>query len=282
MRIGLIDHHLENFHANTFVDLLKDGQVGHDVEVVAAYEKAPLPGDWCAEHQIRRASSPAEVVAASDAILLLAPDNVDSHPKLSREALESGKPLVVDKFLAPSPAEAEQMVAIARKAGTPLFSSTAVRFAAELDALSVGGRAVSGRGFGAWPGYAIHTIQPVLKLLGAPVARVIDTGGAPYARTVTIETVEGVRGLVDVRPNVPHDVALWQFGVQRGDGASEVEVRDLAGFYAGFLRAAVEFARTGISPVPDEEMLDVVRVLDYAERSRQAGRQWYDGTEAAR
>ncbi|MGB9693151.1 MAG: hypothetical protein ACPL7D_13400, partial [Candidatus Sumerlaeaceae bacterium] len=70
MRIGFIDHHLANFHADTFVRLLRSGCYGA-VEVVAAYEVKPFgEEDWCAKQGVQRANSAEEVVAESDAVMV--------------------------------------------------------------------------------------------------------------------------------------------------------------------------------------------------------------------
>ena len=84
MKIGFIDHHLNNYHANKFLSIIRDGKAGPDLEIVAAYESDPTGEDWCEKNNVKRVQSAAEVVELSDAIIVLAPDNVESHLALSK------------------------------------------------------------------------------------------------------------------------------------------------------------------------------------------------------
>src|SRR5688500_3318211 len=131
MKVGFIDHHLNNYHANKFLSIFREGKAGGDIEVVAAYESTPEGDDWCAANNVPRAKSAAEVVEKSDAIIVLAPDNVDAHLELSREALQSKKPVLIDKILAKSVEDARKIVTDAQTAGTPIMSSSSLRFSVE-------------------------------------------------------------------------------------------------------------------------------------------------------
>src|SRR5690349_4750508 len=106
MRIGFIDHHLNNFHANKFLTLLHGPLAELGARVVAAWESDPAGDDWCAKNDIPRLESPEAVAAQADALMVLAPDNVDAHLGLCRTVFPAGKPCLVDKFLAPTLAEA--------------------------------------------------------------------------------------------------------------------------------------------------------------------------------
>ena len=217
MKIGFIDHHLNNYHADVFLKLLRGETEGGDAEVALAYECAPAGDDWCAKNGVARAASAAEVVAGSDAVIVLAPDNIGEHLKLSREALASGKPTLIDKMLSTSLEDARAIVALAAKGGTPIMSSSSLRFAVEVEeiAAKAGGRAdaVFARGFGKFPGYSIHSIAPALRLLGGRrIRRVIDTG-ADSVRLVTLD--DGVRRtLIEVRESENQQEATpWAVGV---------------------------------------------------------------------
>src|SRR5690242_3502613 len=128
-KIGWIDHHLYTHHSQVFYPLIHE-EVGQGrFEIAAAYEsdRDPAQGDWCAEHGISRAGSPAEVVEASDVIIVCSPNNPEAHLELSRVALASGKPVYVDKYLAHTVEDAREMVEIAREHNTPLMTSSSLR-----------------------------------------------------------------------------------------------------------------------------------------------------------
>src|SRR5689334_15132357 len=102
LRVGMVDHHLNNWHADTFLKLLRGPLADEQVEVVAAWESDPIGDDWCAKNGVRRADSIEDAIGGTDAVLLLAPDNIDVHLKLAEAVLPAGKPTLIDKFLAPN------------------------------------------------------------------------------------------------------------------------------------------------------------------------------------
>lgn len=277
-KVGFIDHHLQNYHADVFHRILVETLGRDSVEICAAYECAPAAGeDWCAAHHVPRAATPEEVVAKSDAILVLAPDNFDVHLTLAREALASGKPVFVDKLLAETVADAQAMVKLAESHGTPIMSSSALRFASELEQLlaALGGpvESVFSSGFGNWAGYGIHTLAPALRVLGRPVQRVCDTGDA-HARLVTLDAGD-VRAFIEVRSAENQQEAVpWQVGILSGNRYHVATVTRYEEFYENLMRAVLEFFRTRVSPIPVTEMLDSVAVLRGAEESAAKDGAW--------
>jgi hypothetical protein len=278
MKIGFIDHHLQNYHADVFHRLLVERIGQGSVEICAAYECAPVAGeDWCATHRVPRAATPGEVVAKSDAILVLAPDNFEAHPILARAALASGKPVFVDKLLAETLADAEAMLELAERHATPIMSSSALRFAVELEELLTGltgpVEAVFSRGFGNWLGYGIHTLAPALRVVGRPVVRVCDTGDS-HARLVTLDAGD-VRAFIEVRTAENQQEAVpWQVGILSANRYHVATVTRYEEFYQNLMRAVLEFFRTRVSPVSTTEMLDSVAVLRGAEESANQDGAW--------
>lgn len=280
LRIGFVDHHLNNFHANKFLSLLHGPLADQDARVMLAWESNPTGEDWCAKNGIRRAESAEAVAKECDVVMVLAPDNIDAHLGLCQKVFPAGKPALVDKFLAPSVREAREIVELAKKHGNRIFSASSLRFAVELkDAL----KEVSGtpsdayaRGMGAWGGYGVHTLSLAIGALGADVKRLIDTGKGGTA-AVTLDYADGRRAWVDVRDAANMWEALpWSFGIRSGEKYVTRTVKDFDGFYANLMREAVAFFKTGKSPVSTEEMLKVVAILEGADKSRANGGTWID------
>ncbi len=265
MRVGIIDHHLANFHADTFLRLLRSGKYA-DVEVVAAWEmEAVGEEDWCKKQSVQRGATPEEVVAQSDALMVLAPDNFEVHRDLACMAVAAGKPVFVDKFLAPTLGEARDIVEAAARAGAPLMSSSALRFAVEVEELLGGigapGRTFFARGMGNWEGYGVHTVAMAFRAVeGNRLVRVRDVG-KEEDHLVVLDFGERL-GSVEVRQaSNQYEVLPWQLGVRIGDRYAVATVKDYEAFYARLIDAVVEFFRTGQSPTSVGEMLDVVAVL---------------------
>ena len=135
IKVAFIDHHLKNWHADTFVRLLRGPLADEQVEVVSAWESDPAgEEDWCAKQGIRRADSIEDAVREADAVVVLAPDNVEDHPKLCAAVLPFGKITMIDKFLAHTYEEAKEIVDLAARHDAPIFSSSSLRYAVELEA----------------------------------------------------------------------------------------------------------------------------------------------------
>ena len=76
----------------------------------------------------------AEAVRPADAVIILAPNDVGEHLKLAAWTLPAGKPTLIDKFLAPTVKEAKEIVSLSKRHNAPIFSSSSLRYAVELEA----------------------------------------------------------------------------------------------------------------------------------------------------
>ena len=182
MKIAMLDYQLTNSHFKKFYSLLTGKVGGGDVTFVGAHELEPTEQGrkWCEENKVPYSESAEELIAQSDAVLALAPNNPEKHLELAGPALASGKPLFLDKLLAATPDHAEEIVRVAKKSNTPLMSASALRFAVELEELDKklkeDREGVFARGYGKFPIYGVHTITLALRYFGPKVSRVIDTG----------------------------------------------------------------------------------------------------------
>lgn len=277
-RVGFIDHHLNNFHANTFLKLLREDLADEGVEVVAAWESSPIGEDWCRNNGVERKSSIAEVIANVDAVLVLAPDNLADHLALCEQVLPAGKPTFIDKLLSPDLEHAQKIVEMAQKYGTPIMSSSALRFAVELEAMRPKLEGVISesfaRGMGEWMGYGVHTLALLMGLMGTGAKRIADIGTAS-SRVLAIDYADGRRATVEVRDcENMWNVFPWVFGAKVGNTYHVDTVKDFTGFYRNLMSATAKFLKTGHSPVSQEEALEVVRILNAGNRSQQAGGAW--------
>ncbi len=278
LRIGFVDHHLNNFHANTFLRLLHEDLAAEGARVVAAWESHLTGEDWCAKHGVERKGSIAEVVGVVDAVMVLAPDHLADHLALCEQVLPAGKPTFIDKLLSPSLADAQKIVALAQQHGTPITCSSALRFAVELEAMlpQLGGTPSEAfaRGMGEWMGYGVHTVALVVGLMGTGAVRVADVG-TPSSRFLAIEYADGRRATVEVRDSENMwNVFPWTFGAKVGNTYHVETVKDYNGFYRNLMQMVVRFFQTGQSPVTAQEALEIVHILDASNRSQQAGGAW--------
>jgi hypothetical protein len=114
---------------------------------------------------VTRCRTIEEVCEKSDAIIILAPSNPETHLGYAEKILPFGKPTYIDKTFAPTPKEAKAIFELGEKYGTPFFTTSALRYATELDDIKDPKFLNVWGGGGNFPEYSIHQIEMVIKLM---------------------------------------------------------------------------------------------------------------------
>ncbi len=175
-KIGFIDYYVSEWHANNYPIWMKEicEKTGDEFTVAYAWAEldiSPVDGrstdEWCKEFGAEKCETIAEICEKSDFIIILSPSNPEKHLGYVREAFKCGKPTYVDKTFSPNYAEAVEMFDIAKQYGTPFFSTSALRYATELD--SVGNPDLFETwGYGAtFNEYSVHQIEMVVKTMNS-------------------------------------------------------------------------------------------------------------------
>lgn len=280
MRLAFLDHHLANFHADTFHRLLGSTHADRGIELIA-YETDPTPGgDWCAERGVTRAASLSDAVDRADALLVLAPDNLDTHLATAREVIPSGKPVVFDKLLALDPAEAWQIVELAEQHDARIFSGSALRYTAEADELLDGVAPdriedAFARGYGAWDHYGIHTLSLAVRLGGHGVTRMRDCG-TEDSRLLVLDHGQR-RTLVDCRSgDNAADELGWTGGVKVDGQWRTTRVSDANAFYTNLLGHYLDFLAGAAPESTPEQLARIVGMLAGSRTSLANDGAWVD------
>jgi predicted dehydrogenase len=263
-KIGFIDLFIDEWHANNYPKMIRESRFKDQFEVAFAWEEAPKGGkplaDWCREQNVAPAASIAEVVKQSDAIIVLAPSNPEVHERLAKIPLRSGKPVYVDKPFAPGLKAAGRIFAQAEKHGTPVFSSSALRFGSGIGTIvgELAGPAnfASTRGGGrSFEEYGIHQVEMLVMMMGTDVARVMQCG-AKGAEVLVVEYADGRRGTVNFVDGYP-----FQAECRRPDG-KRFAAEKMDDFFPRFIDAMLDFFVTGNPPVPKAQTLAVAAILE--------------------
>jgi predicted dehydrogenase len=204
IRVGLIG--LDTSHASTFTSILHNPNDPFHIpgaRVVAAYpggspdmpisisRVAGFANELRDTYRVRIMDSPEDVAEVCDLVFILASDG-RVHPALFRTVAGRGKPVFVDKPFAVSASDAEDMVTLAAGSGTPVFASSAFRYAdglvSVLHSIQAAGERVKtcrvrywlqiqetqGRYF--W--YGIHGAEMLLAIMGRGVREVEASSNA--------------------------------------------------------------------------------------------------------
>jgi predicted dehydrogenase len=165
-----------------------------DVELTAIADPLPTAREKvAADHGARPCADHRELLGRVDAAVIATPTRL--HHAVALEFLNAGTPLLVEKPLAASVAEADELVAAAERAGVVLQVGHIERFnpafhaAAEhvgrpryVDAVRASGFTGRSTDIGVVHDLMIHDIDLVLSLVDAPVAHVEAVGIAILGR----------------------------------------------------------------------------------------------------
>ncbi len=188
--IGFIDYYIDEWHANNYPRLIneicKDTGMDFCVKYVWTEEDLPPHGgkstdEWCIDHGCEKCETIEELCEKSDYILMLSPSNPEKHAKYAKKVLRYKKNTYIDKTFASDFSEAKEIFNIAEKYGTRIFSSSALRYADELDGFSEVKNIVTTGGGGNLPEYIIHQIEMAQKVLAEkPLAVKVEKQGIQY------------------------------------------------------------------------------------------------------
>jgi hypothetical protein len=288
VRAGIIG--LDTSHVTAFTQLLNGPKPEGDlagIRIVAAYPGGspdiPSSRDRVSGYtQELREKFGVEVVHSIEELLkrvdVVFLESVDGRPHLVQATpiFLARKPVFIDKPVAGTLADAIAIFELARKTGTPCFSSSSLRFSPGIAGMRTSPKVGDILGCDAYGPchleehhpdlywYGVHGVEALFTIMGAgcqSVARV-HTEGTDLVSGVwkggRVGTFRGIRqGATDYGANV--------FG-SRGIAKS--------GGYAGYRPLVVEickFFRTGKPPVTAEETIEIFAFMEAADESKRQG-----------
>jgi hypothetical protein len=290
IRVGIIG--TDTSHVTAFTKLLNDKSDPNHVpgaRVVAAFRggspdveasrtridkfAAELKDKWGVEF----VNSIEELCEKVDAVLL---ESVDGRPHLNqvRPVFKAKKRVFVDKPFTASYADAREIVRLSRESGVPFFSSSSLRFVADVQTLKNSdkhGGLAGAFTFGPenlephhpdlfW--YGIHAVEMLYTLLGPgceQVTRVKTDSGDTVVGRWKDGRIGTMRGLIQGR----QDYGAVAFGM-KAVLATPVPMRS---DYRGLLVEIVKFFQTGVPPINPDETLEIMAFMEAAELSKMRG-----------
>ncbi len=290
IRVGIIG--TDTSHVTAFTRLLNDKNDPNHVagaRVVAAFKggspdveasrtridrfAAELKDKWSVEF----VDSIEELCEKVDAVLL---ESVDGRPHLAqvRPVFKAKKRVFIDKPFTASYADAREIVRLAHESGVPFFSSSSLRFVADVQAIRNNGQHGGIEGaftFGPenlephhpdlfW--YGIHAVEMLYTLLGSgceQVTRVKTDSGDTVVGRWKDGRIGTMRGLIRGK----QDYGAVAFGTN-AVLATPVPMKS---DYRGLLVEIVKFFQTGVPPVQPDETLEIMAFMEAAELSKVRG-----------
>ena len=286
IRIGIIG--LDTSHAPAFTKILNDPQAAEDVancrvtiayppgspDIASSVNRVPEYTKQVSELGVKIAESIEELVGEVDAVLL---ESNDGRPHLEQvlPALRAGKPVFIDKPIAGSLADAIAIFMAAEKFGTPVFSSSSLRYSSGAQAIRQGaiGKVL---GCDAYSPCALESTHPDFFWYGVhgveTLFTVMGTGCESVSRTHTKD--------LDVAVGVWDGNRIGTFRGIRGGRAGyggtafgTEGIREI-GSYEGYRPLVVEivnFFRTKEVPISPEETIEIFAFMEAADESKRQG-----------
>jgi hypothetical protein len=283
IRVGVIG--LDTSHAPAFARELNNPEAKDDVagcKVVAAYPKGSpdikssterVPG-YTAEFEkmgIEIVGSIDELLTKVDCVLL---ETNDGRPHLEQvlPVLKAKKRVFIDKPVAVSLADAVAIYRVAKATGTPVWSSTSLRYAKGAQEIRGGaiGKVLGADAYSTAPTeqthpdlfwYGIHGVETLFTVMG-PECESIVRLHSPDVDLVAGRWSEG-------RVGTYRGIRKGQVNYG-GTAFGEKEIRQF-GAFAGYRPLVVEivkFFKTGEVPVTPEETLAIYAFMEGADESK--------------
>lgn len=232
-------------------------------------------------HGIERvAETPGEALDGADFAMVIG-RFADSHFAPAKIALEQGVPTFVDKPFTPNKEEAEALAALSRSTGTPLCSSSPLRFAAELvelkDALGEAGEdwlsavvtvPANCTDLGPDPRldsaffYGIHGLEMLLEIVGHQSRPPTVT----YGETVITAHFEMASGRTAVFQLLRDTIEFYRADLYTRSQVMSREVNLDGSYYAGELEFLLNDFLAGRSTIALESSIAAIALLEEIDR----------------
>jgi hypothetical protein len=281
LRIGIIG--CDTSHVTAFTDTLNDPSAKGHIEgarVTAAFKggSKDIPQSASRVDQFSKTLSEKyhvtfydtieELCRHVDVVLL---ESVDGRPHLAqaRPVLAAHKKLFIDKPIAGSLRDAAEIFRLAKEQGTPVFSSSALRFGAATQAIHRGslGKVLYAETYGPcelephhpdlfW--YGVHGVEALYTLMGTG-CETVTRGTTPGGRIEVTGVWPGGRKGVFREDKEFHGLAKGEKG------------ESPAGAFDGYLplvKEIMKFFQTGVAPVNPEETLEIFAFMEAADESK--------------
>jgi hypothetical protein len=287
LRIGIIG--CDTSHVTVFTEILNNPQATNHLpggKVVAAFKGGSpdvkdsytrvdgLSKTLSEKYGVRFYDSIEELCRNVDAVLLESVDARSHLPQFQKIIQAGGPPIPVfiDKPIAASLPDAQEIFRLAKQAGVPVFSSSSLRFDTATQAVSHGsiGKVIYAETYGP---VHIEPHHPELYYYGVHGVEVLCTVLGPGCESVRRMTTP--EGKIEV-------VGAWsegRTGIFREDKkyhglARGLKGEALVGGEAGYKPLLVEimnFFQTRVAPVKPEETLEIMAFMTAADESKSQG-----------
>lgn len=205
--------------------------------------------------------------------VVIASGQAELHRHFAVPALEAGLPVFVDKPFTYTVEDAEALIDASERTGTPIFCTSATRFADQTVALKerlvrTVGKPLAAHviGNGDYANYAVHSLEFMLSVWGGGVSDLLSIGEDGFD-TIRLNFTDGRRAVWQICKEMIWGFDLDIFGTDGVDSAS-IRFEDRYNVFKNTAARIVQFMGDRQSPVPLGETLEIIRLLEAVPRTR--------------
>ena len=268
-RIGFVDYNVDNFHANTYLRLLREDLKGRGYSVAGCTgTRAKASQAWADENGVPYFGNAGDLNEAVDFFIVLAPSNPEVHLALCKSVFPFGKATYVDKTFAPDLGTAKQIFSLADRHRVPMQTTSALRYTnvqeyvREVGAKNVKHMVTWGGG-GSFGEYAIHPLEMAISCMGPGVTRLMRRGTGKQSQLL-LDFTGGRTAVVNVfvKSSTPYSGSVTTAQATRNLAVeAKTMFRDTAA-------AVLDMFEAGKANIDRKESLVIRRILDVAGQKR--------------
>lgn len=277
-KIGYIDYYLDEWHAHHGFETIKayNEKTGADYQVVAAWGEIDKQGgltnkEFCERYGIKLCSTIAELAGEVDYLIILSPDNAEKKLGYAKEVFAFGKPTFLDKTFADSYPSAQAIFDEAKKTGTAFFSSSALRYATELNPYMGTAKSIFVLGSGAnIVDYAVHYLEiiAVCMGIGAKAVKWEQRGNQEWAEIVYADGRKATLA-------ISMAASYLDFGVFVADkDGDSVYLPITSDFFGNQMADVLRFFESGKCSFDTKQTLELMKIRDGILQSKTEAGVW--------
>ena len=261
-KIGFVDYFISEWHANSYPAWIEriSAEMGVDYKVAYAWaelDTSPVDGvtttQWCEKFGAEECATIDELCEKSDVIVILSPSNPETHLRYAEAVLKHGKRTYIDKTFAPDAATASAIFSLGAKYNAPFFSTSALRYATELDSVDEPDSMLVTGGGSNLPEYFIHLGEMTVKKMGAIKSVRATKNGSQWI--IQAKTESGKDATMIYGSAMPYNVYMTK---DRKEAWKSIK----SPFFDGLIADMLNFFETGKTSFASAETLEVSKLRD--------------------
>ncbi|MBE1554707.1 Gfo/Idh/MocA family oxidoreductase [Sporosarcina limicola] len=280
MNIGLIG--LDTSHSEIFTRLINDnedpfhvkgGKITHVIptfskDMAISSERFPTYFEIVkTKYGVQPIEDVEELMKLVDAVIIGTVDG-RNHLEWFKKVVRYGKPIFIDKPIVMSSVEMEELMRLSIQYGTPIMSSSSLRFSESVMNITDKEQLRSGYFYGPVPmqekmpgylWYGIHLIEMIVTIFGTDIKQIKLKSNEDYEY---INMIFNNKAEVIVRgENVWHD----RFGavLHSSENVHTLKLwQERKPYYAGLIEHVMAFFKSRITPVPLVETAEIIKIVE--------------------